>query len=203
MGEAASVALIDGGRAGLSGVSGLLDEVVDIDIVGTFFDLTGLSAVRLSADSAGIAIVDFEAGPPVIGGPRALRGYGRWAVLVTGRDLYRGDARRLVRAGARGVVDRDHLGRKLVPLVRAVAAGATVVSLGDRDDPRVEWVRRLTRRESEVLAAVAEGASNQEIAASLTVSVDTIRFHVSALLRKSGCDSRQRLIATAHQHGIV
>jgi DNA-binding NarL/FixJ family response regulator len=53
----------------------------------------------------------------------------------------------------------------------------------------------LTPRQREVLEMLARGASNREIAARIRCAERTVELHVTALLRKSGCDSRARLVA--------
>lgn len=61
------------------------------------------------------------------------------------------------------------------------------------DDAQSRW--GLSSRETEVLAELARGGSNKEIAAALKISVKTTEIHVSSLLRKAGCTSRSELLA--------
>ncbi|WP_378951228.1 response regulator transcription factor [Mesorhizobium sp. ANAO-SY3R2] len=62
---------------------------------------------------------------------------------------------------------------------------------------------RLSPREAEVLALLAEGASNKVIARHLDISVHTVKFHVAAILVKLGAANRTDAIATAMRHGLV
>jgi DNA-binding NarL/FixJ family response regulator len=62
---------------------------------------------------------------------------------------------------------------------------------------------RLTRRELEVLAAMADGASNKAIARRLGISLHTVKFHVAAILAKLDADSRTEAVAKAAQLGLV
>ena len=62
---------------------------------------------------------------------------------------------------------------------------------------------RLTAREIEVLAAMADGASNKEIARRLNISFHTVKFHVAAILDKLAADSRTEAVVKASQLGIV
>src|SRR5262249_39831312 len=61
----------------------------------------------------------------------------------------------------------------------------------------------LTAREREVLALLAEGASNKEIARALALSVHTAKFHVASLTEKLGAHSRVEAIAIAIRAGLV
>jgi LuxR family maltose regulon positive regulatory protein len=61
----------------------------------------------------------------------------------------------------------------------------------------------LTRREQEVLCLLAKGASNQEIAQTLVISLDTAKKHVSRLLGKLGASSRTQAIAQARARSLL
>ena len=97
------------------------------------------------------------------------------------------------------------LGSGLIVLQRSVlaalldkSAAAAAPSTGDADgNPR------LTAREIEVLAAMADGASNKEIARRLDISFHTVKFHVAAILDKLEAESRTEAVVKASQLGIV
>ena len=69
--------------------------------------------------------------------------------------------------------------------------------------PDADGNPRLTAREIEVLAAMADGASNKEIARRLNISFHTVKFHVAAILDKLEADSRTEAVVKASQLGIV
>jgi len=71
--------------------------------------------------------------------------------------------------------------------------------LDDNDVDRA----RLTARELEVLAAMADGVSNKAIARRLGISFHTAKFHVAAILAKLNADSRTEAVAKAAQLGLV
>jgi DNA-binding NarL/FixJ family response regulator len=72
-----------------------------------------------------------------------------------------------------------------------------------RDVASLVETARLTPRELEVLAAMADGASNKAIARRLGISFHTAKFHVAAILAKLDADSRTEAVAKAAQSGLV
>ena len=126
------------------------------------------------------------------------------------------DAVRALNAGARPVLDRWASRNEIIAAVKAVTAGLVVVApqllatlfneapFGDDLFKENGAGRaRLTRRELEVLAAMADGASNKAIARRLGISFHTAKFHVAAILAKLDADSRTEAGAKAAQVGLV
>ena len=64
-------------------------------------------------------------------------------------------------------------------------------------------LEELTRREMEVLRMVADGLSNREIAARLSVSEHTIKFHISSVLGKLGASSRTEAVTQGIKRGLI
>jgi DNA-binding NarL/FixJ family response regulator len=61
------------------------------------------------------------------------------------------------------------------------------------EQARLSW--KLTRRQAEVLALLAQGQSNRLIASALTCSERTVELHIASLFKKAGCESRTALVA--------
>jgi DNA-binding NarL/FixJ family response regulator len=120
-----------------------------------------------------------------------------------------------IRAGASGFLVKDTDPADLVRAVRAVAAGEALLSPGvtrrliehfaAQPDPArpLPSLNRLTDREREVLALVAAGLTNEEIAARLVVSPLTAKTHVSRIMTKVGARDRAQLVVAAYESGMV
>ena len=133
-----------------------------------------------------------------------------------------------LRAGARGYLTKDAGGDEIVRAIEDVTAGRAGLSPsvqsrvldalsaspfasppgspgaggpGGRD--RGELPDGLTAREAEVLALVAEGLSNAEIAGRLHVSMATVKTHINNLFAKTGVRDRAQAVGYAYRHGIT
>lgn len=112
-----------------------------------------------------------------------------------------------VLAGASGYLLK-HLSRaELLRSIRLVAAGKTLI---DANAKKLAWEKlaetpgsELTEREREVLALVARGYTNKQIADALTVTEKTARNHVSHILEKLGMSRRSEAAAYAVEHKLV
>jgi len=120
-----------------------------------------------------------------------------------------------LRIGASGFLVKDTEPAELVQAVRAVARGDALLSPGvtrrlvaefatrAKDPGPTSELDRLTEREREVVALVAEGLSNEEIAARLIVSPATAKTHVSRAMVKLGARDRAQLVVLAYESGLV
>ncbi|MBO0901105.1 response regulator transcription factor [Cellulomonas sp. zg-ZUI222] len=135
-------------------------------------------------------------------------------VLTTfNRDDYLVEA---LHAGAVGYLLKTSRPEQLTEAVLSAAAGegllspevtraviARAVSERAPTRPAAQPVVPLTEREQEVLALVARGLNNDEIAADLVVSRATVKTHVSNLLAKLGLRDRVQAVVYAHEHGLT
>jgi DNA-binding NarL/FixJ family response regulator len=123
---------------------------------------------------------------------------------------------RAIRAGASGFLVKDTRPEQLLDAIRTVAAGESLLSPGatralmsrviglpDARLPGRGAVDRLTNREREVLALVAAGLSNQEIADALVLSRLTAKTHVSRIMAKLHARDRAQLVIAAYESGLV
>ena len=109
-------------------------------------------------------------------------------------------------AGAISYLLKDARPEALTRAIRDAVAGRGTIDSGAMRvlmERRADDVGRdLTPREREVLALLAGGLSNKEIAATLTLSVGTVRLHVSNILAKLGAPNRTTAAAIAMKHGL-
>lgn len=114
------------------------------------------------------------------------------------------DIYRALQAGATAYLLKDTSGAELVKAVQATHRGLRYIPriVADRLAQRV-GAEDLTARELEVLALVAHGRSNREIANNLGIAEKTARIHVSNILGKIGVSDRTQLAIAAIQRGLV
>jgi DNA-binding NarL/FixJ family response regulator len=114
------------------------------------------------------------------------------------------DIYRALQAGAQGYVLKKTTGDKLVPALRAVAAGQTWIpkevasQLASR-----KLLEELTTRELQVLEKLAHGLANKEIADLLNISEHTVKDHLKSILGKLRVADRTEAVTTAIQRGII
>jgi DNA-binding NarL/FixJ family response regulator len=121
-----------------------------------------------------------------------------------------------LRAGAGGFMLKSSPPDRLVDAIHVVAGGEALLAPSltrrliaehvRRPPPRTgipEELRELTEREREVLTLVARGLANDEIAATLVVSLATVKTHVNRILMKLNLRSRAQAVVTAYETGLV
>jgi DNA-binding NarL/FixJ family response regulator len=194
------------------GMRGRLDRMGDIEVVGEASG--GDEAVRLSRElEPHVVLMDIKM--PGLNGIEAtreiLRTDPRVGVLMLTMFEDDDSVFAAMRAGARGYLLKDSGGEGVVHAIRAVTSGEAVFGPGVAERiigyfsvPRSAQraFPELTEREEEILALVARGKSNQEIAAQLFVSVKTVRNHVSNILLKLQVADRAQAVIRARDAGI-
>jgi DNA-binding NarL/FixJ family response regulator len=202
-----------------AGLRLLLDAEDDVEVVGEADD--GRVAVelvrRLQPD---VVVMDIrmpevdglEATREIVADPRLVAVK---VVMLTTFELdeYVFEA---IRSGATGFLLKDAEPADLVRAVRAASEGEALMSpsvtrlliaeFAARPEHRpvdTDALRELTEREREVVALVAGGLSNDEIAETLFISRATARTHVSRAMTKLGARDRAQLVVVAYESGLV
>ncbi|MFE2019498.1 response regulator [Streptomyces sp. NPDC059499] len=201
-----------------TGLSTIVDAQPDLEVVGecgdgqTAVDLAG----RLLPD---VVVMDIRM--PVLDGieaTRLLAGAGvRQPVKVLVVTTFNLDeyVYTALRAGASGFLLKDAPPSQLLHGIRTVASGAALLdpevtrrlvgryAARIRPSDSTEPDSPLTPREQEVLRLIADGLSNNEIAATLVISRETVKTFVSRILTKLGLRDRVQAVVYAYRHGLV
>jgi DNA-binding NarL/FixJ family response regulator len=213
-----SVLLVDDQALVREGFRALIDREPDMAVVAEAED--GARAVKLAGDCRpDVVLMDVRM--PVMDGIAATRqliagadGEPRVLILTTfDQDDYVYEA---LKAGASGFLLKDVRRAELIAAIRTVASGDALLapsvtrrlieSFCRRPPPTTELppsLARLTIRETDVLALIARGLSNAEIAARLFLSESTVKAHVGHVLTKIGSRDRVQAVVFAYEVGLV
>jgi DNA-binding NarL/FixJ family response regulator len=198
-------AMLEGERdIGVAGVAGTVEEAVAL-----------ASELRPH-----VAVIDLDL--PGLGGVEAARRIQQdpdtedVSVMILASHESDDDLFAAILAGALGFLLKSSEPAELVQAVRVLAAGEALLSpsatrrlmleFRTRPQPHVpgpEQLDELTAREREVMALVASGLRNDEIAERFVISPATVKTHVSRARRKLDARDRSQLVAIAYQIGLV
>lgn len=109
--------------------------------------------------------------------------------------------RRAMQLGAAGFCSKRDKPETLLATVVAVAEGRMVFPFMDMSTPTTDPFASLTARERDLFAALADGMTNAQIAKSLDVSLNTVKFHLKNLYDKLGVHNRAQAVARYLKHG--
>lgn len=196
------------------GIRALLEHAGDVSVVAEADD--GLTALALAREHNPDVLV-LDIGMPNLSGIQALERIRRDSpkMRVVFLSMHSDEAlvRQALRYGARGYLLKNSLKEELILAVRAASRGEIYLSpaisnvLVDgyllQSEQAASGVDALTTREREVLKLIAEGHTNAEIAAILSISVKTVESHRANLLQKLGVTDTAALVRLAIQHKLV
>ncbi|MDT0444795.1 response regulator transcription factor [Streptomyces johnsoniae] len=211
MADAIRVLLVDDHQVVRRGLRTFLEVQDDIDVVGEAAD--GAAGVELAGElRPDVILMDVKM--PGTDGVEALRRLGELGnparVLVVTSFTERRTVVPALRAGAAGYVHKDIDPDALAGAIRSVHAGHVLLqsevadALLAQEESGTGGGRAgsLTDREREVLALIARGRSNREIARALVLSEKTVKTHVSNILMKLDLADRTQAALWAVRHGI-
>ncbi|WP_017716314.1 response regulator transcription factor [Kamptonema formosum] len=204
------------------GLSTRLQRESGLEVVAEAED--GESAVELTNQYLPDVVL-LDVGLLGIGGIEACRQikerHPNIAVLVLTSHSQKSLIERLIEAGAQGYCLKGIAAETLVLAIRSVAAGASWWDRAATAEIRAAFAfaesepapagsnqpktpeNQLTKREQEILALVAQGKSNQEIAQQLYIAPGTVRVHVHAILQKLEVRDRTQAAVLALQKGLL
>jgi DNA-binding NarL/FixJ family response regulator len=208
------VAVVDDQRLFIKGLSGLVDMLEGVEVVGVAFD--GEEAVALCRkEEPEVVLMDISM--PKMDGISATREIKDLlpqtaVVILTGHEedehVFEG-----IKAGAQGYLLKDSEPEDLSRAIRTVHAGATIIApdlaqkmLNTFESGGLRGSRLappLTERELEVIRALAQGMSDRQIARTLDISEKTVRNHTSNIYRKLHIFDRTQAVIYAIREGVI
>jgi len=208
------VMVVDAQRLVREGISRILDEETDFEVVATAAD--GREAVELAREKQpDVVVIDCQL--PRLSGTEAVRqireGGRSPACVVLASLVGPSHVKHALTAGAAGFVPKDAGAADLVEAVRTVRQGRSYLApvLADQvvsaltapTDSGSAGVGDLTARQREVLQLIAEGLSTKEIAKELGISLKTAQTHRANVMDRVGVHKVSSLVRLAIREGLV
>jgi len=193
------------------GLKKLLESEPGFTVVGEADD--GAAAIR-AVQTLEPDLLLLDVAMPKLGGIEtlaALQGHAT-SVLILTAGISDAAVVRAFQLGARGIVTKEAATRQLLDGIRRVMSGRYVVGEGAVESmaqalarPPGERERRfnLTWRELDIISAIVAGESNKAIADRLSISVQTVKHHLTSIFDKTGVSSRLELALFAVNHRII
>jgi DNA-binding NarL/FixJ family response regulator len=207
------IIIADDHRIILEGLEQLFGRERDIQVLATC--TTGdaaLEAIRKHQPDVAVLDVNMPESDGLMVLRRVRAETSRTRVVLLTATLDDDQAVEAVQAGVHGIVLKESAAVMLVDCVRRVAAGGRVLdqTVSNRAMSRMmerneaqELARTLSPRETEVVAMVATGLTNKEIASRLSNSEGTVKTHLHTIYRKLNVEGRVELAVYAVDHGLT
>jgi DNA-binding NarL/FixJ family response regulator len=201
-----SVLLVDDHSLVRRGFRRILEDEADIDVAGEASN--GEEAVSL-AKTLQPKVILMDCALPGMNGLEAtrkiLKQHPEMLILMLSMHEEETLVRQAIDAGARGYILKNAMDLDLGAAVRKVAAGETVLDhkLNSESGLKGERDYGLTTRELEILRHIVDGKSNKEIAAELSLSVNTVAAHRANIMDALGIHKTAELVTYAIRNGLV
>jgi DNA-binding NarL/FixJ family response regulator len=194
------------------GLKALISRQPDMEVVGEAVD--GLEAVAM-AHACAPDVVVLDVSMPLLSGGEATTQICRElpAIRILALSVHDevGYVRRLLEAGAAGYMLKRLAADALIAAIRSVAAGgvyldplvagSVVAEAVGRASSSADERPALSERENDVLRMIAQGYSNKEIAAALSISIKTVETYKARAMEKLALDSRVAIVRFAAEQG--
>ncbi len=205
------IAIADDHQIFRDGLKRLLESEPGFEVVAEASD--GIDAIRMAHDAYPDVLL-LDVAMPRMGGLDALAALannGPRVILLTAA-IPPSDLLKAIQFGARGVVMKESATRQLIDGIHRVMDGKYIIGTDVADDlaQAVKQVGggrarpyKLTARELEIVSAIADGQSNRQIAERLSISLQTVKHHLTSIFDKTGASNRLELALLAIREGVV
>lgn len=203
-GEPLQIAVVNDHPVVVNGVARLVERYTDrVRVVEGDSDVPTLTPVDLALFDTYAAAADGRDGlADLLANPRVRH------VAVFSWNHDPAAVAEALRRGASGYLSKSLDAAELVDAIVRISAGERVVEPGPAGaEPTMrEWPgkeRGLTSRESEMLALVAQGLTNQEIAETCYLSINSVKSYLRSAYRRIGVSRRSQAVLWATEHGLI
>ena len=211
MGSDVRIAIADDHQIFRDGLRRLLESEPGFTVVAEGAD--GTDAVRIARDVRPDVLL-LDVAMPRMGGIEALAAPDvvSTKVIVLTAAIAPSDLLQALQLGARGVILKDSATRQLIEGIHQVMEGKLLIAPEVANDlaravqragAQRERSYGLTARELEIVQAIASGESNREIASRLSISLQTVKHHLTSIFDKTGTSTRLELALFAIRQGLV
>jgi DNA-binding NarL/FixJ family response regulator len=206
-----TVAIIEDNRLVREGMTAMLDELPDVTVV---LAATSLEAAMLRDANPRVILLDvgLQDKNSLRVAESVQKEMAEARVIVMDLLPVHEEIAEFVNAGVAGFILKDATLEDFVGTIRSVASGVRVLpprmtgtlfsqiarAALDRGEEAALEAVRMTQREREVIALIAEGMSNKAIAQNLNIATDTVKSHVRNVMDKLALNSRLQIAAYAH-----
>jgi NarL family two-component system response regulator LiaR len=192
-------------------ITRVLIGIADISIVG--HAANGAEAVRLCEEVRPDLIL-MDVVMPVMDGMQATERihnkYPDLKILVLSSFQDHESVHQLLRGGAIGYITKDALANDLVNVIRTTMQGKAVFSpniieklISPESAPPATDKFNLTDRELEILVAMADGLTLQQMALKLSITLSTVKYHSANIFRKLGAQNRSEALVVALKNNLI
>lgn len=199
-------------REGLASIIRAEPDIEIVGLAGTVRDAVEMAG-RLKPD---IILMDFSLpdGTGADATSQILNAHSSCGIIFLTMSEEDEDLFAAIRSGARGYLLKDMHPSKLVTAIRSVYKGESALSRSmtlrlmkelshTKKSDSFNVSPTLTRRELDVLCAIATGKTNQEIGNELFLAENTVKYHVHSILDKLQLKSRREAVNYAREHGLI
>jgi two-component system nitrate/nitrite response regulator NarL len=199
------------------GLAGILRQEPDIEVIGL------VGTVNEAVDAVGtlkpdLVLMDYSLpdGTGAEATRRIIQEYPACKVVFMTMSDREEDLLAAIRSGAVGYLMKDMSPSKLVSALRSVERGESALSRSmtlqlmkelsstkEAEPAGDPALGKLTSREKDILAELAAGKSNPEIARQLYISENTVKYHVHSILEKLNLQDRKEVARFAREHGMI